>query len=283
MIGLAVLTPFFRKDLACSRLREVCKNEWAALMVSTLLYSVVGPWFDLQALTLVTVTTSAVLARFQSVLWFVLSIAVLKTPFNWWDATNTALTLLGIVLSIALIPAFGGRIDLGLGHLYVIISVTAYAFSLTIAKKWLKEVSIGLMVVFRLGLGTVAYHIMAFVQGNIDGLYELYSPRLWYYMWWFGLVYAVGAQGMWLVGFQVASPAYINTITTAQFVLTLLCSIIIQRILPTPIQSIAAAVLTLSIASGIAKELYSQRLAPPDACRSSDTDTSSTDGETSAA
>lgn len=269
-----MLTPFFRKDLAWSSLKEVTKTQWAALVASMLLYAVVAPWFELRALTLVSVATSAVLARFQSVQWFVLSIAVLKTPFCRWDAANTALTLLGIVVPIALTPVFGGCIDFSLGHIYVIISATAYALFLTVMKKWLQEMSIGLLVVFRFGVGTVAFHTMANAQGRAKCMHEIYSSKFWRNMLWFGLVYVVGAQGLWMAGFRLASSAFINTVTTAQFVLTLLCSVVIQHVLPTPTQSIAAVVLTLSIVSGIAKILHSQRLEPADAA-----DTSSSGGE----
>lgn len=278
-IGLVVLAPFFRKDLAWSKLKEVTQTQWAALVASSWLYAVVGPWFELQAWTLVSVATSSVLARVQSALWFALSIAVLKTPFCWWDATNTALTLLGVVLSIALTPLYGGCIDFSLGHIYVIISATAYALSLTVMKRWLQEMLIGLLVVFRFGVGTVAFHSMAHALGQQAKCGAFYSPNFWCNMLWFGLVYVVGAQGFWLAGFRLASTAFINTVTTAQFVLTLLCSIVIQHVLPTPTQSIAAVVLTLSIVSGIAKELHSQRLEPAEAAATSSSKATSSDGD----
>lgn len=261
VVGLVTLTPFFHRDFAWSKLRAVRRSEWIALFASTLLFSVVGPLFQLRALTKISVPAAATLQRVQSVVFFLVSMPVLQVPFHWWDAANASLTLVGVAASLVLAPFFGEKMTFDEGDVYVCISATAYALSLVVTKKWLTGVPTGLLASYRLAVGTVLYHLYMGYTSGVYGLEQFVSAGLWSYMWWYGLIYATLFQILWLTGLKKASPAFIGTITTSQFVLTLLWALALQQRVPSPPQMVAAALLMIAIASGIAKEVRMQRAA----------------------
>ena len=65
-----------------------------ALLVGTLLFQVVGPFFFLKGLAGTSVAQAAVLARLDQVEFYIFALALLGERLSAWDATANALTLL---------------------------------------------------------------------------------------------------------------------------------------------------------------------------------------------
>jgi len=139
---------------------------------------------------------------------------------------------------------------------------------------YLSKLPMGVLVLYRLGVGTVLYHLYI---GCSDGfslsdfnLGMLWHGELWYCMWWYGLVYATILQVLWLRALVHAHPTIIGAGTTAQFILTLLWSMLLQKEFPSRPQLLGAVVLTASMMLGIGKEVLRSDKQPLDGIATAD-------------
>ena len=76
LIGLVTLPLIFRRDLTCANVRRLSARQWAALVAGTALFQVVGPFFFLKGLAGSSVAEAAILARLDSVEFYLLSLLV---------------------------------------------------------------------------------------------------------------------------------------------------------------------------------------------------------------
>ena len=80
LVGLLTLPIWFRRDLTPDKLRAVGCRRWLALLVGTLLFQVVGPFFFLKGLAGTSVAQAAVLARLDQVEFYVFALCLLGPP-----------------------------------------------------------------------------------------------------------------------------------------------------------------------------------------------------------
>ncbi len=192
MIGLVTLPILFRRDLTLAKVRAIRVGQWLALLVGTLLFQVIGPFFFLKGLGTTSVSQAAILARLDQVEFYVFSLACLGEQCNGWDGAANLLTLVAVVIAIVISPAFGQPLSLDASSIYIIVSTFGYSGSLLVSKRYLTSVPVGIVGVFRLLVGTLSFHAYTITMGGGDGFINLYDARLWVHMWWYGL-YALGS------------------------------------------------------------------------------------------
>jgi drug/metabolite transporter (DMT)-like permease len=230
------------------------------MTIGSVLYSAVGPFLFLTGLasTDVTVPTAAILQRMESLNFLLLSYWFLDSKLSRWSVCNGFVTLLGIVLAV-ISPAFwGASPQLSAGALYVLMAGYAFSVSLLISKKYLVDIPVSLLSVYRVSLGTLLYHMLIFAIG--EDLGGLYSPELWHYMAPYGLVYVFCGQVMWLTALQRATPLLLSIGTTTLFILNLIWSAGLLNVWPTVPQWIGSAFLAVSIASSAAEIISSSEV-----------------------
>ena len=264
LVGLLTLPIWFRRDLTPDKLRAVGCRRWLALLVGTLLFQVVGPFFFLKGLAGTSVAQAAVLARLDQVEFYVFALCLLGEKLNAWDAAANALTLLAVVLTLTVAPLFGTPIALDSSSILVIVSTFGYSGSLLVSKKFLTKVPIGIVSVFRLLVGTLAFHLYVLAVGGRDGLSRLFAPELWQHMWWYGLVYVTLFQGLWLTVLARVPPPLISLGSSTRFPMTLAFGIAINRDMPSGSQWVGGAVMVLALGVGsvkVVRQLRQQRSA----------------------
>eukprot|EP00929_Paragymnodinium_shiwhaense_P019861 TRINITY_DN13412_c0_g1_i1.p1 TRINITY_DN13412_c0_g1~~TRINITY_DN13412_c0_g1_i1.p1 ORF type:complete len:371 (+),score=48.01 TRINITY_DN13412_c0_g1_i1:314-1426(+) len=255
LVGLITLAPFFRKDLTRANLKAVTRVEWLALFFGTLCYSVFGPFFYLQALQQITVPTAAILQQLESPAFLLLSILLMGEAFDCWSVSNAGVLLLGTVLSIVSSPLFGASIEIGTGHMLMMVASLFFVGSLFMTKKYLSEMPRGILIVFRLGTGTLFYHayleIMNIFSGDRMLMHFYLTTRYWKHMWWYALLYVTLGQAMWIFALGNADATTISIGTASRFVLTLIWGILIMQAYPTSPEVLGSIFIVISVASGL--------------------------------
>ena len=260
LIGVAVLTPYFWKDLSIENIRRFQRQQWLALGASTLLYSVFGPLLFYYALTMISVPAVAILLRLESLEFLLVSWWFLAEKVDQWSFVNAGLTLAGIVIALLSPPLFGQPLEFGLGHLFVILSGICYTASLFITKHFFHETPIGLVTVFRVSIGAIVFMlIQAFAMKSDLGVFGYGTGLFWANILWYGAVYVALGEILFLVALIKADPTVVSVGTTSLFVLTILWSMAIQQELPTGPQALGSAFITASVISSIAREIVLAR------------------------
>eukprot|EP00929_Paragymnodinium_shiwhaense_P019862 TRINITY_DN13412_c0_g1_i2.p1 TRINITY_DN13412_c0_g1~~TRINITY_DN13412_c0_g1_i2.p1 ORF type:complete len:347 (+),score=42.36 TRINITY_DN13412_c0_g1_i2:314-1354(+) len=231
LVGLITLAPFFRKDLTRANLKAVTRVEWLALFFGTLLQQLESPAFLL------------------------LSILLMGEAFDCWSVSNAGVLLLGTVLSIVSSPLFGASIEIGTGHMLMMVASLFFVGSLFMTKKYLSEMPRGILIVFRLGTGTLFYHayleIMNIFSGDRMLMHFYLTTRYWKHMWWYALLYVTLGQAMWIFALGNADATTISIGTASRFVLTLIWGILIMQAYPTSPEVLGSIFIVISVASGL--------------------------------
>eukprot|EP01062_Namystynia_karyoxenos_P067575 TRINITY_DN61576_c0_g1_i1.p1 TRINITY_DN61576_c0_g1~~TRINITY_DN61576_c0_g1_i1.p1 ORF type:complete len:379 (+),score=76.92 TRINITY_DN61576_c0_g1_i1:84-1139(+) len=266
IVGAVSFSLIFRQDVCtCKTYLDVDRHTWAWILVSSLLYSVVGPFLFLTALTQTPVVDVLVVQRLESVNIVLLSWCLFGMELRNWDVLNAGLTVVGVLLGVLFTDRTQATLS---GAGLVIVAGWAYSSSLAITQRRLGSVSIGLLATFRVLFGAVSYHFLsASIQGGMDVFRELYSRRLWKAMLWYGPIFVTGGQWAWLIAVRKASPSAVAVGMTFLFPLSIVWAAVLVGNMPDRGQLMAAGVLTVAAVSGCLRE--QQKIAEREAAVSS--------------
>ena len=153
LIGLLTLPLIFKKDLTFAKLKQVKKRHWGIMFLATSLYSVLGPMFYLIGLQTSSVIDAAILSRLESLEFLILSTCFIpNSTLDLWAMINLLIILSGVVASIVTKPFFDpvtGYIDVDKGALYIIAGGGCFVGSLLLTKRFLSDVPVGILGMFR--------------------------------------------------------------------------------------------------------------------------------------
>merc|ERR1711972_1039908 len=244
----------------CANMKAITKTQWFALIFGTICYSAVGPLLYLMALQSITIASAAILQRLESLEFLVLAILFMGEKVDCWSLTNTALTLVGILVALLSPPLFGQQLEFSQGFVLMVLSGFVFVASLFVTKKWLAGIPTGILAVLRLGLGTLIYHATALLRGSNLGLVDLYTKAYWSQVWWYALLYVSLAQTVWLTALAHADSTTISVGTTTLFVLTLLWAMALLDSFPTGPQWLGSLFIGASVVSSIVRSLKQARV-----------------------
>jgi drug/metabolite transporter (DMT)-like permease len=161
LVGLALLLPLFWRDLRPRNLANRTKTEWIALIIGTILFSVLGPFFNLTALHHLSVPSVAILQMVEPVCLVLFARVFFGEIIDSWSGCNTFLNVIGIAVAVASSPFFGQPVAFPIGSVYQLLSSVCYVASLLISNSYLHEVPMGLLLVGDTALHCTALHCTA--------------------------------------------------------------------------------------------------------------------------
>eukprot|EP01060_Flectonema_neradi_P016071 TRINITY_DN22679_c0_g1_i1.p1 TRINITY_DN22679_c0_g1~~TRINITY_DN22679_c0_g1_i1.p1 ORF type:complete len:355 (+),score=43.81 TRINITY_DN22679_c0_g1_i1:78-1142(+) len=245
MVSVVWFPILFWKDLTIEKLSKVTKREVVALFTSSLLYSAIGPALQLRGLETTSVALSSAIQRLETVNLLLFTYWVSGDPISTWNVLN------GIAIIVCVITfCIVNDTPLGNGALYILSSGWAFSFSLVITKSELSNVLPGHVACARAILGTIFYHIFA---AGEETLAEVYSIELWKSMIWYGFIYVVIAQYLWVLALQSCKSTTIAVGITTQFPLQLVWAFLFLGDIP-PFAQIAVSVVLVIVAFSGAME-----------------------------
>lgn len=144
-----VYAAIYRKDLSLKKLRKLTLKNWAALLSSTVFYTVLGSPLQFLALTntsVISVVLISQLSPFFALVGYqvVLGLEVKRTSY----ATNL-LAVVGVVLAF-LFPLFNGKpISINAGDYFAFGYMVSSTISKVLSKTLADSVPLGLLLTFR--------------------------------------------------------------------------------------------------------------------------------------
>lgn len=183
---------------------------------------------------------------------------------NRWIVTNMGLLVLGVVLGLVLQPALnGGVLPPAKGVAFLIIGGAGYTLAEVIGHIYLDRIPVGIYGMARVVLGTLFYHLLAFLEGDASdrfvGIRNLYSPRLWEQMAWYGFLFVAVGQWLWLNALTRCRPQTITLGTSSLFLLNMAFSAIILGVAPTGAEYVGGAIILVSIGSSLMETRHHER------------------------
>lgn len=209
----------------------------------------------MMALQSITIASAAILTRLESLEFLVLAVLFMSEKVDLWSLSNSALTLIGILVALLSPPLFGQPLEFSNGFVLMVLSGFFYVASLFVTKKWLSGIPTGILAVLRVGLGTLIYHLTVLLRGSNVGLVDLYTKAYWSQVWWYALLYVSLAQTVWLTALANADSTTISVGTTTLFVLTLLWAMVLLDSFPTGPQWLGSFFIGASVVSSIARSI----------------------------
>ncbi|GMH99046.1 hypothetical protein TrST_g8317 [Triparma strigata] len=260
LIGLLTLPLLFKKDLTFAKVKQIKKRHWGIMFFATSLYSVLGPMFYLIGLQTSSVVDAAILSRLESLEFLLFAACFIpNSTLDLWATTNAFIILCGVVASIVTKPFFNsssGYIDVDKGAVYIIAGGGCFVGSLLLTKRFLSDIPVGILGMFRVSMGTAVYHTQAVIRSDENNRGYL-NVELWENLWWFALVYVTLFQAVWLFALQNAKSVHISVGTTGIFLLSLMWAyFIVPGTSLTGSQIISCAVIAFGVVSGIARGIY---------------------------
>jgi drug/metabolite transporter (DMT)-like permease len=181
-----------------------------------------------------------------------------------WIVANMGLLVLGVVLGLVLQPALnGGALPPAKGVIYLVIGGVGYTVAEAIGHVFLERIPLGIYGMARVVLGTAFYHLLAFFEGSESdrfiGLRNLYSPRLWEQMAWYGFLFVTIGQWLWLMALSRCRPQTISLGTSTLFILNMVFSAIILGVAPTGAEYVGGAIILVSIGSSLLESWHHEQ------------------------
>jgi drug/metabolite transporter (DMT)-like permease len=215
LCALTVMMIFYRQDLTTQKFKSVTRCEWRYLILSAILSGAIIPALIFQALALSPVNNIVLLARIELPIVLIASIVLLKEQFSRNQIIGAIVVLLGIVIAVLGNGSMSttASFSLGKGEILTIISSLLISGSSLINKKYLSQISLGIAHVFRLGVGTLIFFMVANLLYGPVHFGELFSPFLWKWMLVYGGVIIVVGQSFWAKGFR-ETPVSVSAIVS---------------------------------------------------------------------
>jgi drug/metabolite transporter (DMT)-like permease len=222
------------------------KRKWAIMFLATSLYSVLGPMIYLTGLQMSNIVDAAILSRLESLEFLLFATCIIpNSPIDLWAAINAFIILAGVGAS-----SYTG-VDEGDG--YIILGGACFVGSLLLTKRFLSDVPVGILGMFRVSMGTIVYHTQSAIRNDENNEGYL-NVVLWKNLWWFALVYVTIFQAVWLFALQNAKSVHISVGTTGIFLLALMWAyVMIPGTALTDPQKVSCGVITLGVLSGIVR------------------------------
>ncbi len=199
-----------------------------------------------------TMVTSVVLvSQIEAPIMLALSSLVLGERLGPWAIVGAALCVLGVSLTLLLQPAADSGFMIGKGEFFAAAAAVIYAVSTVIARPRLKQIPVGIFVVFRNGVGTVAFFIAAIYLYGPEHFIDLASPFLWQWMLVYGGIIIVSGQLAWYTGLAGARAVDVSLATSATPIAGVLGAFLILGEHPMPAHYAGGAVVVVGILIGL--------------------------------
>ena len=260
-VSLVFLLVFFRKDAFDFKMIKTIKPKtWFWMSVGTLIFNVIGQYFQNTGLKTVTVTRASIIGRFDTVHLMLLAkpLGIASKAPSKWELSNCFLIVVGIVLTIVLShTGVLGETDyfIGAGEIFIYITSLCEPISIIINKRFVSHVPIGFFIVYRQVTGTLIYHLFSLVRGvNVFCFTSASSFKLWSTMLWYGPLFTALPKACILYAMFNCDPMVLAIGINLVFMVQILTAIL-RGENPCQIHSIGILIVAASILSAITREV----------------------------
>ena len=155
------------------KLQKLSKNQWISIILFSVFVTVIGPILFYIGWSMSSANTTFLLARAEMLFALIFSIVFLKELVSWKQIIGIIIMFLGL----AIIATEGG--DLGIhiakGELLILTACIFWGFAIIIFKKYIKNVSLELVLILRFFLGAVFFFLFLILTQSDDFIKALES------------------------------------------------------------------------------------------------------------
>lgn len=254
LCALLALIVIYGKQWTIQSLKQLSWTDWLGMTGVALLAGALAPALTFMALDLTTVNNVVLIGRIEPPLILALSVLVLGERVNRWVVAGAIISFIGVVLTIVLqSPAENmgmmkmGEFQVGKGELMAAAGAISLAVSTIISKVKLRQIPLGVFVIYRTALGTIIFFITAIVLFGPIHFIDAFSPLLWQWMLIYGAVIVVGGQLCWLTGLKTTGASDVSLASSFSPIAGILAAYLILGEAPTMAQYIGGSVIICGI------------------------------------
>lgn len=253
LCALIVLIAIYWQEWNKATLKQISASNWFNLTILAILAGALAPGLIFQALALTQVNNVVLVGRLEPPLTLALSIWLLKERVNFWEVVGAIAAFIGVSLTIFLQPPGNtmmmnaGGFHIGIGELLAAVGAAVLAVSTIISKKQLSHIPPGIYSIFRTALGTLVFFGSALVLYGSDHFMNAFSPFLWRWMFFYGLLIVVVGQSFWIKGLRASSVSMASLASSFTPIIGILAAYFILGEVPTKAQYIGGSVILFGI------------------------------------
>lgn len=252
LCALLLLSIIYWSEWNQTNLQQISRKNWFYLTIAAILTGALAPSFFFQALSITNVNNVVLIGRLEPPLTLALSAWLLKEKVTRWQVIGSLLAFIGIVLTVILQPSEKvmmnmGGFAIGLGEILTAIAAVAVAITAIITKQYLSQIPVGIFSIFRTGLGTVIFFLLALILYTPEHFLDVFSPLLWQWMLLYGAIIVVLGQLMWLKGFKTTSVSTATLVGSITPVVSIFGAYLILGELPTQAQYIGGSLVLVGV------------------------------------
>ncbi|MDY6936183.1 MAG: DMT family transporter [Cyanobacteriota bacterium] len=216
LCALLILIPLYYREWNRKNLSRLTRSDWMSLCGVALLEGALAPALSFLALSMTMVNNVILIGRIEPPLVLAFSVILFGDRIDRWVIAGAIFSFFGVVLTIVLQPttgetiAMGNIIALGKGELYALGGALALAASILISKAKLGRISLGIFSIFRTGIGTLIFFGIAVYLFGIEHFADVFSPFVWKWMLFYGMIIVAGGQLCWFIGLKKSSASEVS-------------------------------------------------------------------------
>ena len=159
------------------------------------------------------VTNVVLIGRLEPAISLALAVFLLRVRVNIWTVVGSLFSFAGVVAIAFLtssqqtITMMGGLIHLGKGELQTAIAALILAIAGVMSKLRLQRIPLGFFSIFRTGLGTIIFVILAQIIYGSKHFTAVFATFLWEWMLIYGAIIVAAGQLFFFAGVRNASLA----------------------------------------------------------------------------
>ena len=251
--ALIALILLYGKQWNFSALKQLSWTDWLGLTGVAILSGALAPALTFIALDLTMVNNVVLIGRIEPPLILALSILLLKERVNSWVIAGAIVSFIGVVLTIVLQPpgeemvAMGGGLQIGTGELMAAGGAVALAFSTIISKVKLRQIPLGIFSIYRMAMASLLFFLVVIKFFEPGHFGDVFSPFLWQWMLFYGMVIVVGGQLCWFTGLKTTGASDVSLASSFSPIAGILAAYFLLGEAPTLAQYIGGSVVICGI------------------------------------
>ncbi|RMF22152.1 MAG: EamA family transporter, partial [Cyanobacteria bacterium J083] len=244
---------FYYRELNLANFKKLSLADLAAMTLVAIIDGVIVPTLFFMALSLTMVNNVVLIGRVEPPVSLILAVWLLQEKINLPVIIGSLLAFLGIIFTIVLQPDGFTTVNmagliLNKGDLLALIAAMGLSVAITISKKSLQGISVGIFSCYKTCLGTIVFFLATLYFYGLQHFQDAFSPLLWQWMVFYGAVIVAGGQILWLLGLKKSSATEMTLISSFNPILGISFAYLLLGETPTRSQYIGASIILIGIA-----------------------------------
>ncbi|MGB7444974.1 MAG: DMT family transporter [Coleofasciculaceae cyanobacterium] len=250
--ALIALLLLYGKQWNFQALKQLSWTDWLGLTGVAILSGALAPALTFMALDLTMVNNVVLIGRIEPPLILALSVLLLKERVNGWVVAGAVVSFIGVVLTIVLqspgeeMMAMGG-LEIGQGELMAAGGAVSLAFSTIISKIKLRQIPLGIFSIYRMAMASLLFFAVVIKLFEPSHFADVFSPFLWQWMLFYGMVIVVGGQLCWFTGLKTTGASDVSLASSFSPIAGILAAYLLLGEEPTVAQYIGGSVVIVGI------------------------------------